>query len=201
MFKRGIVTQINEKGCKVRVQLLDMDGILSYWLPVLQKKTLKDKSYWLPDINEQVVCLFDDQAEEGIVLGSIYSEVDKPPITDKDREHQLFGDGSIFEYDRKNKKLMISLKGEAEIVINETLRLKSKKTETTTEIELFSGDIMITGNVTVTGNVIAAGNISAAGAVSEGVGTLRALREAYESHIHPEHDFITDPNHITGLPM
>ena len=41
MLKFGTVTNINPMTAKARVQFAD-DNITSYWLPILQKKTLKD---------------------------------------------------------------------------------------------------------------------------------------------------------------
>ena len=65
MLKFGIVTNINPTLAQARVQFAD-DDILSYWLPILQQKTQKDKFYAIPDIGEHVACLMDDNSEEGI---------------------------------------------------------------------------------------------------------------------------------------
>ena len=55
MLKFGIVTNINPALAQARVQFAE-DDILSYWLPILQQKTLKDKFYAIPDIGEHVAC-------------------------------------------------------------------------------------------------------------------------------------------------
>ena len=60
MLKFGIVTAINPLTAKARVEFAD-DNILSYWLPILQKKTLKDKFYSIVDVGEQVACLMDEK--------------------------------------------------------------------------------------------------------------------------------------------
>ena len=44
MLKFGTVTNINPLTAKARVQFSD-DDITSYWLPIIQHKTLKDKFY------------------------------------------------------------------------------------------------------------------------------------------------------------
>ena len=68
MLKFAIVTNIDEKQATARVQFQDSDGIPSYWLPVLQAKTLKDKFYILPDVGEHVVCLMDENLERLQIL-------------------------------------------------------------------------------------------------------------------------------------
>lgn len=114
-MKIGIVTATDVATCKVRVQFQDQDAVVSDWLPVMQKKTLKDKVYWMPDINEHVVCLLDDNEEFGVVLGAIYSDADTPPVTSQDKFHIKFEDGTTVEYDRSSHKLSADVKGDIEV--------------------------------------------------------------------------------------
>ena len=44
----------------------------------MQPGTREDKAYWLPEIGEHVACLMDENAEAGIVLGSLYNSEDQP---------------------------------------------------------------------------------------------------------------------------
>jgi len=82
MLKFGIVTNINPALAQARVQFAD-DDILSFWLPILQQKTQKDKFYAIPDIGEHVACLMDENSEEGVILGAIYSALDDTPVSSK----------------------------------------------------------------------------------------------------------------------
>ena len=75
MLRFGIVTQIDPINVLARVNFGD-DNSTSFWLPIMQTKTLKDKFYIMPDINEQVVCLMDENSEDGVILGAIYSSED-----------------------------------------------------------------------------------------------------------------------------
>lgn len=110
MLKFGIVTNIDEKKAQARVQFPDSDGVLSYWLPVMQVKTLKDKFYIMPDIGEHVVCLMDENSEEGVILGAIYSEQDVCPVVSKDKIIAQFSDGTSIEIDKKLGDLTINVK-------------------------------------------------------------------------------------------
>ena len=79
MLRFGIVSQIDAINVLARVNFGDDDST-SFWLPVMQTKTLKDKFYVMPDVGEQVVCLMDENSEDGVILGAIYSSEDKPSI-------------------------------------------------------------------------------------------------------------------------
>ena len=58
LFRVGTVDVINESACTARVVFEDRDNMQSYDLRVIVKNTLKNKDYWMPDIGEQVLCLF-----------------------------------------------------------------------------------------------------------------------------------------------
>ncbi len=103
LIKSGRVTSINDDKGTVRVEYLE-SGLVSDELPVLFKKTRYDKEYDLPDVGENVVCLFlPIGLEKGYVLGSFYSDRDVTPV--KDRKHSVreYSDGSAWGYDKRNK--------------------------------------------------------------------------------------------------
>ena len=146
MVRVGIVTQVFSNQGTVRVKFDDQDGEVSYELPVIFKKTQKDKDYWLPDVGEQVLCVFLPYGiEQGFVLGAFYSEVDKPPVKDKNKRRIEFEDGSYVEYDRKEHKLTVEIKGEAEIKVEKDAKIEVSG----------NGELKVNGNATVnvSGNV------------------------------------------------
>lgn len=114
-MKIGIVQEADPNTCRCRVLFDDHDGVVSYWLPVLQKKTGRDKSYWLPDPGEHVCCLMDEHAEDGCVMGAMYSDADTTPVADQDKQHTLYEDGTIIEYDRRTHTLTADVKGDAHV--------------------------------------------------------------------------------------
>jgi phage baseplate assembly protein gpV len=99
-FRVGIVKEQDSAQARVRVVFEEFDQMLSYWLQVLASKTQDDKSYWMPDVGEQVVCLMDERDEAGVVLGAIYSAADIPPVDSSDKYHLAFKDDTSIEYDR-----------------------------------------------------------------------------------------------------
>jgi phage baseplate assembly protein V len=129
MIRRGIVVAVDEKTARVRVQMPDLDGIVSNWLPVLHHKTHQDKAYWMPDIGEYVIVAFDEEGEhsDGYVLGAIYNEADKPPTASKDKYFVRFNDGTEIEYDRQQHNLRISVKGNITIEATGNVVIKGSR--------------------------------------------------------------------------
>ncbi len=102
ILRVGVVTQVLDGEAKVKVDIADSDYLNSYTLPVLNQKTLKDKYYSLPDVGEHVAMMFlPNGLEQGFVLGAFYSDPDKTPVSDANKHHITFKDGTFVEYDRK----------------------------------------------------------------------------------------------------
>ncbi len=189
MLRFGIVTNVDEKRAMVRVNFQDMDGTISYWLPVLVPKSHKDRYYYMPDIGEHVVCLMDETCEEGVVLGAIYSEADNPPERSKDKYHIKFADGTTIEYDRAEHKLRADVKGDVSIKVtgrcdvncqnqifirsatNITIQAPSLNMKGGSPAEgEFEGNFRIRGNLYVYGNIETEGNINASGSIIDAGG-------------------------------
>ena len=128
MFRVGKVVAVDEKTAKVRVELEDVDKVISYWLPVIHHKTQDDKFYWLPDVGELVLVGFLDYGiEQGFVLGAIYNEKDTPPVADKDKMHIRFKDGTVIEYDRNAHKLLVHSVGDIEIISDTHITMRAPR--------------------------------------------------------------------------
>ena len=109
-YLKGIVTERDSSKGMVRVKFQDHDDMVSYWLPVVQRKTLKNKYIDMPDINEHVACLMEDNYEEGVVIGAIYSNADAVPIDSNEKDHVTYKDGTTMEYDRATHTHRINYK-------------------------------------------------------------------------------------------
>jgi phage baseplate assembly protein V len=131
IIRVGRVSSVNPATATARV-VFEAQGIVSYDLPVLQRQTLRNKDYYLPDVGEHVVCIFLPTGNaEGFVLGAIYSDEDQPPASSQDKRAVQFEDGTRIEYDRASHTLIVNAVGPI--------------------------NIMAAGNVNVTGDVIADG--------------------------------------------
>lgn len=166
MLRFGIVTNIDESKAQARVQFNESDGMVSYWLAVLQAKTFKDKFYVLPDIGEQVVCLMDKNIEEGVILGAVYSAIDECPVISKDKVRITFQDGAEFEYDRKNHIL-----------------------------DLLCETININALINHTGLFLNSAGVVSEGDVIDSKSSMQAMRSIYNGHTHNDPNGVTQtPN-------
>ncbi|UGA40142.1 phage baseplate assembly protein V [Chromobacterium haemolyticum] len=107
-LKFGSVSAVDANTQRVRVRLPELGRLRTAWLPVLSRKSGRDKDYWLPDIGEQVAVLLDARGEDGVVLGAIFSAADAVPVASVDKWHRRFADGATLEYDRAAHQLTVS---------------------------------------------------------------------------------------------
>lgn len=154
MLKFGTVTNINPMTAKARVQFAE-DNITSYWLPILQKKTLKDKYYSVVDIGEQVACLMDENAEDGVILGAIYTSLDEVPAISNLQHLIKFEDGSFIEFNRDTQMLTIVAK---------TLNIIA--------------DVINTGKFENTDGIVSNSDIT------DKTSSMQSMRDTYNSHAH-----------------
>jgi len=116
IFRVGEISSTNPEKGTVRVKFQDADKLVSFDLPTLFGSTLKDRKYKMPDVGEQVACLFQPNGlETGVVLGCMYNAKDKPPANNQDIDHVTYEDGTVIEYDRKNHKLTANVKGDIDV--------------------------------------------------------------------------------------
>ncbi len=121
-----IVESTNPEKVTVRVRIPDLDNLISYDLQVLQRKTRKDKDYWIPDLQEEVFCLFlGNGLECGFVLGALYNKEDTPPVNSQDKRHIAFADGTWFEYDREKHRARTHVEGRLDIFATGDINIKS----------------------------------------------------------------------------
>lgn len=126
LIRFGEVVSVNEAAATARVSLPDADGLVSYDLPVLQLKTHEDKCYCLPDVGEQVVCLFlGNGVERGVVLGAVYSKGDAVPVSCRDKLHVRFKDGTWLEYDRQAHVLAGEVKGDVSLKVEKSATVEA----------------------------------------------------------------------------
>lgn len=154
MLRYGIVTNIDEKECRARVQF-GSDELTSYWLAILQAKTQKDKFYFMPDIGEHVACFMDERSEAGVILGAIYSDLDEVPVVSKDKFKVKFGDGTEIEYDRKEN-----------------------------ELNVICPNINITGMINHTGVLFNSAGIFSDGEITDHTSSMQTMRSIYNGHDH-----------------
>ena len=154
MLRFGIVSQIDPTNVQARVSFED-DESTSFWLPIIQTKTLKDKFYAMPDIGEQVACLMDENSEDGVILGAIYSTED---VSTTQSEKQLsvnLEDGSYINADKENQTLTVAF-----------------------------SKMKLIGNIEHEGTFTNTAGIKSNADITDKTSSMQAMRDVYNSHTH-----------------
>lgn len=189
-FAVGIITAVDAARGWARAKLPEYDNLETALLPVLQRRTHKDKALDLPDVGEQVALLLDLRGEDGVILGAIWSEADPVPQTaGPDVDVRRYADGTVLRYDRAAHQLTAEVKGKivvtctgtAEVTADGTARVESKAALTLAaphitlkgalSMQAYEGSGPTTaeidgpltvkrGDVTVPGNDVKAGGVS-----------------------------------------
>ncbi len=154
MLRFGIVSQINPISVQARVKFGD-DESTSFWLPILQTKTMKDKFYAMPDIGEQVVCLMDENSEDGVVLGSIYSAEDTPVINTEKQISLNLDNNSLINIDKETNTLTVAFQ-----------------------------NINLNGNINHNGVLINTNGIKSDSDISDKTSSMQEIRDIYNQHSH-----------------
>lgn len=182
IVKYGTVTEIKADTAQVKVTFKENNDIVSYYMPILQSFAGKNNAYVLPSIDDVVVCLISPRGDAGVVLGSIYTGINKPLITDENKYNITFEDETVIEYDKKESILKAGIKGSAEIVIDKSITITI-----TEDKEISAKNIKITadseanieaGTVNVKGSKVNVGENAAKGILHEG------LMDWLSSHTH-----------------
>ena len=127
LIRTGFVVAQDANKHRVRVELRDTvtNQLVSQFLPVLIPRASSDLHYDLPDIGDQVLCLFGGNGlEQGYVVGSMYGK-QKPPVGDANKVHRKFKDGSTIEYDRESHKLTANINGDIDIHATGQINIKA----------------------------------------------------------------------------
>lgn len=174
----GEVTAVDAANCRARVTFDDDDSVTSDWLQVLQFNSLHNSDYHLPDIGEDVLCLFLAK-ESGFILGSFYAGEVQPIDNNLNVRSVKFADGTRVVYDRNRHELDIFIDGTRIIFNRETGEIVVPRTVTivcTSATVKASGDVTIdTPETSITGSLTVAGPITGMGGLSVSGGSGAAV--------------------------
>ncbi|MDL2279064.1 phage baseplate assembly protein V [Desulfovibrio sp. OttesenSCG-928-G11] len=155
----GFVTGRDEAAHRVRVEVTDSSSgaLTTASLQVLIPRAKEDKQYDLPDVGDQVLCLFLPFGKEcGFVLGSMYA-AESPPVASGDKWHRSFKDGTRLEYDRASHELTAVVKGRADIKTDKDIKAEAG---TTLDAKAGTSASVTAPTIYLNGNVVAGGSES-----------------------------------------
>ena len=118
MIRTGTVSAVYPENGTARVVFDDKDDTTSPELHIVHRFSGTNKDYWVPDIGDQVVCIFannDTNFSTGWILGSYFTDKHPPQVAIPDIMRLDFADGSFMEYNRGNSSLTIKVMGQIKI--------------------------------------------------------------------------------------
>lgn len=110
LIRLGTVEQADYDKARVRVRCGEL---LTGWLPWLTARAGNDRSWWAPEVDEQVM-VFSPSGDiaQGVVLAAIYQQRHPANGKDPDLCRVDFEDGASVEYNRQSHEMTIHSKGE-----------------------------------------------------------------------------------------
>ena len=185
VIRVGEVTATNPGAHKVSVTVDDDDGQTSGELPVLVPNTLENHDHAMPDVGEDVLCIFlPTGTEEGFVIGSFYAGNVQDPESSQDVRAVKFKDDTRIAYDRSSHTYTIDIDGTHIKADQQKVEMESPQQIHLTTAQLLltiggttmelngssavinTSNITFTGNMDVTGTLHTSGDISTAGGVN-----------------------------------
>lgn len=171
MLMVGVVELLDEEKALVRV---DVDGLLTDWIPWGVRRAGADSEWWAPEPGEQVLvgCPYGDPSQ-GVVICSLYRDLYPAPANLKTKRRVAFADGSSVEYDREAHTLTVAV-GTGSVVVNcktatinatESIAATTKTATVTASDSLtvdtpkakFTKDVDVGGTLTAATDVIGGG--------------------------------------------
>lgn len=158
MIKVGIINEIDLKKSLYRVKFEQDEDVKSYWFQPIYPSTQNDKTYYQYSLGEQVLVLTPYEGnQDGYIIGSMYSDKDKPPRVAEGIRYIQFEDGSYLQYDKNKKSLTVNAP-DCELVLNvKSLKIQAddiqtlgKNLQQTAEkVSIMSDDCVINADSTV----------------------------------------------------
>ena len=128
IIRYGYVSDYDAKRHMARVIFPDKENLVSNWLPLLIANSLKNHDEFHVDINEHVACLMSGNGiENGVILGAIYDDTNKPPKGNQDIRITTFEDGTSIAYNRAKHALSIDCKGSITITAKGSMKLTASR--------------------------------------------------------------------------
>ena len=146
IIRVGEVTKTVPSKHMVRVAFPEDDDV-SHELPVICPNTKDNSDFHMPDVGEDVLCVFlPGGIEDGFVLGSFYAPEVARPTANQDERKVKFKDGTTVTYNRATHELDVVIEGTH-------IHVDRQKVNVTTpqevNINTTNANITASGNITM----------------------------------------------------
>ncbi|MDT8428493.1 MAG: phage baseplate assembly protein V [Pseudomonadales bacterium] len=111
MLEVGLVVEADyTEQVKLRVEISDR---ITDWIPWLTVRAGGDRSWWPPEVGEQVMVLAPNgDAVAAVALAGLYSSAAAAPAASVDVRRTVMGDGAVIDYDRALHVLTVQIPGD-----------------------------------------------------------------------------------------
>lgn len=151
MLKFGKIQEVDRMKGRVKVRF-EEDDLVSDWIPFTIPQSKSNRFHYWPSDGEHVACHMDDNCENGIVLGAVYSQRDAVP-TEFDQSQAAY----------KSDQVTIRINVDrVEIQVGDTMQsydTDNVRIETSSYIKLVAPTIEIEGDLEVSGKITADGEV------------------------------------------
>lgn len=189
----GTVSAVDPVNALCRVQA---GKNLTAWLAWLTQRAGPDRTWWAPEVGEQVLVLSPSgETAQGVVMPSLYQTAHPAPGDRVTHHVQEYADGTRVIHDRDAKHYHVAVPAGGKITLQvgtTTLVLENGATTLTTpaltvdaETSTFTGAVTIQGALTYLGGMKGSGGSGAAAAIS---GDVTADGISLKNHIHTGDD-------------
>lgn len=175
----GIVSELDEAGARVRV---DVDGMQTDLIPWLTGRAGPGVRTWsAPEVGEQVVVVspYGDPAQ-GVVIGSVFQNDFDAPAAVRTKHRTEYADGSVVEYDRETTTLTVNV-GSGKVVVN----CATAEVHATESVTLDTPNTHATGDLKVDGKIEAGADITTPAEVKAGNIGLKAHKHTAQGATAP----------------
>lgn len=134
MLRVGKISEVDYDAARARVRVGDLE---TGWLPFMAQRAGGDRSWWAPEIGEQVMILAPSGDTELAVIapGALYHDARPAPANAATVHRSVYDDGAVIEYDREAHQLRVELPPGGSITVIAT-----------GGVEIF-GDLVVSGDV------------------------------------------------------
>ncbi|GFQ91486.1 spike protein [Trichonephila clavata] len=121
----GLVKEVDYEKARVRVKVGEF---LTNWLPWITTRAGEDRSWFAPNVDEQIV-IFSPLGELslGVVLAGIYQQKYPAPESKKEVSSVVFKDGTKLSYNKENGHLEIDVVDKITLKVGESSIKMTKK--------------------------------------------------------------------------
>ena len=121
VVRAGTVDEVDLDAARMRV-CYDRDDddapICTAWIPWIAARAGGDRTWWAPDVGEQVVLLSPSgELTQAIALPALYQSAHPAPDDSPDAHVERYDDGALFTYDRSTHRYSVTLPDDGEMLV------------------------------------------------------------------------------------